>query len=511
MALKYHHQPAPERRPKTSARQKLEQRCRAQKEKRLRRARRDPVAFAEYVLLDEVSQRPIKCAAIHREWQDFLTANAWGVLVAPVEHGKSTQLLARLLWEMGRNPNIRCAWISDSQEQARKVLGQLRRYIEESARLHEVFPQLRRSTRAGHIWSADAIEIERSPYLRDPTVRAYGSGTKIAGSRLDLTVCDDILNMQNTGTIEQANKTIHWFDTLVLTRAQDDVQSGALARLWVVGTPFADWDILHTLQKRKSFASRVFSAVQNPDDKPGKWRPTWPEQWSLKRLLKRLGGMLPTAFSRKYLCRVVNDINSRFPEILIRRALDAGKGLTFQARRPLLYPGPRALRCWTGVDLGVGRKEGHDLTALVTVALRDDKRRQLVNIESGNWTADEIMDRIAENYYRYESRIIVESVAAQDFLLQFVRKHRKIPVEAYNTTGQSKWDESYGIESIAVEMRQGLWLFPSGPSGEELHDELTALRFEMLSYKPDKHTGDRLAALWFAREGMRRSLGRRFR
>lgn len=495
--------------PKTSARQKLEARLRVKREQVLRRARTDIVAFCEFVLLEERTQRPLQMAPIHIEWQRYLEQHPWAVLVAPVEHGKTTQLIARVLFEMGRNPDIRIGWISDSEEQALTVVGQIRRYIEESERLHEVFPNLKRSTRVGHTWNKHALEIQRSPYLRNPTLRAYGSGTKIAGARLDLIICDDILNLENTNTLEACMKTIHWFDVMVLTRAQDHPDTGAKAKLWVVGTPFVDTDILHELPKRKSFASRVFSCVENPDDAPNKWRPTWPRVWPLKRLLGRLHGMLPSAFARKYLCRVVNDINSRFPEWTIKLALEAGRGLTFQKRRPLVYPGPRALRCWTGVDLGVGEKEGHDKTALVTVALRDDKRRQIIDIRAGNWTSDQIMDQIEEVYYRYESRIVVESVAAQKFLLQFVRKSKKIPVEPYNTTGQSKWDESFGIESIAVELRQKLYLFPSGEDGATIHPELWALRAEMMSYRPNLHTGDRLMALWFAREGMRRTLGKR--
>lgn len=496
---------------KTSARQKLEARMRAKRALVLRQARRDIVAFCEYVMLDEKTMRPIRLSVMHREWQAFLDANPWAVLVAPVEHGKTTMLIARVLFEMGRNPNIRIGWISDSEEQALTVVGQIRRYIEESTRLHEVFPQLRRSTRPGHIWNKHAIEIERSPFLRNPTLRAYGSGTKIAGARLDLIICDDILNLENTGTLEACTKTQHWFDVMVLTRAQDDPDTGEQAKLWVVGTPFTDNDILHELPKRKSFASRVFSCVHNPDDSPAKWLPTWPEIWPLKRLFSRLNGMLPSAFARKYLCRVVNDINSRFPEWTIKVAFEQGRGLTFQTRRPVLYPGPRPLRCWTGVDLGVGEKEGDDRTALVTVALREDKTRQIIDIRSGHWTSDEIMDQIEEVYYRYESRVVVESVAAQRWLLQFVRKNKKIPVEPYNTTAQSKWDEAFGIESLAVELRQKLWRFPSGETGQDYDPEMWALRSEMMTYRPNKHTGDRLMAMWFAREGMRRTLGKRFR
>jgi hypothetical protein len=497
--------------PPLTARQKLEKRARAARQKLIRQARVDPVAFAEFVLVDEVSQLPIRCAPIHREWQAFLSANAWAVLVAPVEHGKTSQLVGRVLWEIGKNPDIRIGWISLAEEQAFKVVAQVRRYIEESSRLREVFPNLKRSTREGHLWNKHALEVERSPYVRDPTIRGYGSGTKIPGARLDLIVCDDVLDRDNTSTLEQSQKMIDWFDTSVLTRAQDDVRTGVNARLWVVGTPWADHDLLHELPKRKSFANRIFCAVQNPDDKPSKWRPCWPEQWNLRRLLVRLNGMLPSAFARKYLCRVVNDVSSRFPEWAINMALEAGRGLKMLDRAPMIWPGPRKLRCWTGVDLGVGEEEGHDLTTLVTVALRDDMRRQIVKIESGNWTSDVIMDRIAETHYRYDSRMIVESVAAQKWLLQFVRKHKRIPVEPYQTTGQSKWDEVFGVESLAVELRQKLWIFPSGHEGNEIDPELFALRFEMLGYRPKLHTGDRLMGLWFAREGIRRTLGKRFR
>lgn len=494
-----------------SARARLEERCRARRKALIKRARKDPIAFAEFVMVGEQSQQPIRCAPIHLEWQTYLTQNPWAVLVAPVESGKTTQLVSRVLFEIGRNPNIRIAWISLGEDQAIKVIGIVRRYIEESTRLREVFPHLKRSTRQGHLWNKHALEVERSPFIRDPTIRAYGQGTAIPGARLDLVICDDVLDEKNTHTLDLAQGVVAWFDTSVLTRVQDDARKGVRGRLWVVGTPWADYDLLAELPKRKSFASRVFSAVENPDDKPNKWRPSWPEVWPLKRLMHRMGGMLPSNFARKYLCRVVNDINSRFPEWAIRMACDAGRGLRMLNRRPLLWPGPRALPCWTGVDLGVGEEEGDDLTTLVTVALREDMRRQLVKIESGNWTSDEIMDRIVETHYRYESRMIVESVAAQKFLLQFVRKHRKIPVEPYQTTGQSKWDEAFGIESIAVELRQKLWIFPSGETGNEFDPEFTALRFEMLSYRPNKHTGDRLMGLWFAREGIRRFLGKKFR
>ncbi len=40
----------------------------------------------------------------------------------------------------------------------------------------------------------------------------------------------------------------------------------------------------------------------------------------------------------------------------------------------------------------------------------------------------------------------------------------RVPVTGFNT-GSNKWDESAGVESLAVEMRNGLWLMPSGKDG----------------------------------------------
>lgn len=474
----------------------------------IRRARVDPVAFNEYVLLDEQTQRPIRCAPIHREWHHFLNDNPWAVLIAPVEHGKTAQIaVGRLLFELGRNPDVRIAVISEAEDQAKKIVGALKTYIEESERLHEVFPKLRRSRRKGHRWNQLSLDIDTPGVSRDASVKAYGSGSKIVGSRLDIILCDDILGKDNTSTPAQSAKLLEYFETSVFTRAQDS-RTGTRARLWVVGTPWAEHDLLHTLEKRtKVYATRRFCCVENPDDKPAAWRPTWTEAWPLTRLLMRLNGMLPGTFARKYLCRVVNDIMSRFPAYAIAKGFALGKGVTFLKSRPLVYPGPRELPCWTGVDLGIGEKEENDLTALVTVALRDDMKRQIVNIESGRWTADEIVERIVNCYHTYGSRIVVESNAAQRFLTRFTRVLGKIPVDPF-MTGVNKWDEAFGVESIAVELRQGFWALPSGHDGQSPPSEMQALRLEMSTYRPEEHTGDRLMALWMAREAMRGSIGR---
>lgn len=70
-----------------------------------------------------------------------------------------------------------------------------------------------------------------------------------------------------------------------------------------------------------------------------------------------------------------------------------------------------ACATFTGVDLGVGTTERHDLSALVTVAISPDQRRQLLCVESGRWQAPELATRIRETQRRFKSKLRVESNA----------------------------------------------------------------------------------------------------
>ena len=68
-------------------------------------ARRDPSRFAEYCGTDPEG-RPLVQAEIHRKLQRFLSANPKALVELPRDHGKTVQMCARVLWELGRNPRF---------------------------------------------------------------------------------------------------------------------------------------------------------------------------------------------------------------------------------------------------------------------------------------------------------------------------------------------------------------------------------------------------------------------
>ena len=77
----------------------------------------------------------------------------------------------------------------------------------------------------------------------------------------------------------------------------------------------------------------------------------------------------------------------------------------------------------------------------------------------------------------------------------------------FNTRGSGKVGNKNhpqdGVEGIAAEMANSRWIIPCDTEGKP-SPEIEAWIQEMLYYDPRGHTGDRLMASWFAREGSRR-------
>lgn len=474
----------------------LRKRAAARKELELRRARATTAGFLEYAIRHERTGKKITNAPHHVEWQEHFDQHRRAILFAPVEHGKTQQIgVGRALDHLGRDPRRRGAIVSNTLAQASKQLQAIRAHIDDNPRVREVYPHLRRSSRAGDPWHTTAITVERDTIAKEPSLQAVGISGPINGSRLDFIILDDVLDFENTRTIEQRQKLVDWFDSTVNTRLTED------GVIWVVGTPWHPEDLMHVLASRPGFAVRRYSGIENPDDPPEAWRPMWPAAFPNARLREIYDSTTPHNFARKYLCLVRQDSTARFRQEWLDAMIAAGKGWSRFVKAPTT--GGKAWPCFTGVDLGVGEKEEHGLTCLFTIAIQPGTRKRvIVDVQSGRWQAPEIIQRIMDVHVRFGSIVVVESNGAQKFLVQFAQGGG-LPVRPYFTNAQNKYDEHFGVESLAVEFRNGLWVAPSGPSGGDPGDEVKAWHREALFYNPESHTGDRLMASWFAREAAR--------
>lgn len=448
---------------------------------RLELARRNPNDFVEYVMRDEQTGAPVKQAPMHVAWQQLLNTESRLIVWSHLEGGKSNQIsIGRILWEIGKHPEIRIVILSNTSTQATKIIRSIAGYIERSPEYHAVFPHVKPQ----EPWTTTQLTVQRPTIGKDPTVQALGVHGNITGARIDLLIWDDVLDYENTRTAEQRKEFYEWAKAALLGRLN--------GRLWVVGNAYHPEDALHQLA-----ATPGVKAVRYPviDDATGE--PRWPERWPMSRIDAKRVELGPLEFGRQMMCVARDDAEARFRRDWIDLCIARGHDKIMAGA---LSSVPAGFRTYTGVDLAVSPKDSADLTVLFTIAVHPDETRQVLCVESGRWAGPDIVDRIIDTHKRYHSIVWVESNAAQMFITQFTKNISAVPVRSFQTTGKNKFDPSFGVESIAAEMSAGKWIIPSKGG---LHPELQGWVNEMLYYNPAGHTGDRLMASWIAREGSR--------
>lgn len=449
-------------------------------------AREDVNAFAIEVMRDEMTGAALDNAPVHASWHKLADENDRLLIWSAVEHGKTTQMsVIRPLWELGRNPGLRIAIVSNTVTQATKIMRPIRSYIERSAELHKVFPELRPSK---DLWTNSAIIVERPYVSKDPSIQALGVHGNITGARIDLLILDDVLDFENTRTAESRADLWDWYMSALAGRLTKD------ARVLCVGTAYHPDDFMHRFAKLIGPARAVRYPVMDPET----GAPRWPERWPMERIAKKREELTPIEFARQLLCVARDDADARFKKEWLDRCLMRGSGKVMNAYG--LSALPPGVKTYTGVDLAVQVKDGADFTCLFTIAIHPNQDREVLNIEAGKWSGPEIVGRIVDTHKRFFSICIVENNAAQDFIVQFAQA-RNVPIRPF-TTGRNKAHPEFGIESIAAEMAAARWIIPSH-QGFPQHPEVQNWVQEMLYYTPSHHTGDRLMASWFAREGAR--------
>lgn len=497
-------------------------------------ARHDPAAFNMFCLRDdEDPSAPFENAPMHDAMHALISAHPRLCLLAHAEAGKTVSVsVGRTLWELGRNPNLRIAVVSETDEKAQELVSTIRKYIEESRELAMVFPNLRPSrlkatdSRSGRDakWTMHALTVERTSFARDPSIRACGVFGTVQGARIDLLIVDDICTWRTARTAAQRKKLSAWFKQSLGSRLT------RRSRVVFLNTAYHPDDLVHEYSRRPGYVSRSFPMRQL--DTAGVWQSTWPRRYKIEDIERKiaddLGGEGSPEVLRQIDCKAQREGSISFREEWIEKALALGDGLTLLhslSQAELAQLGAFTI---SGVDIGIGKKETSGRSCIATLlifpygarfegAAPDGSdlvyppgTRQLVGMESGHWDAPEIVKRCHRAHKRFGSVVFVEDNAAQMLLVQFMSSGRvthedgtivePFPVLPFHTS-HNKWDPAFGVAAIGIEMSQGRWAIPN--AGGVLAPEASALIGEVTAFAPDVHTGDRLMALWIANTGAR--------
>ncbi len=477
-------------------------------------ARQSSAAHASYVMRDEAG-KALKLARIHREWHSLFATVDRLILWGSAEVGKTKQLVSYITWRVGRDPSIRVVIVSKNKGFARKIMRGVAGVLT-SPQYRDVFP--------GSVVlqaNGDFIDVLGFDGVNH-TVEAVQFFASIHGARIDLLIFDDVLDRLNTRTEYQREAMFQFYKDAFISRLTERAQVIFAANAW------HPRDMLHRLQAEPGWTCRRYPIRY--EDKDGVLHSIWPEHWPLERIAERELEYAKDKlyFRRVYLCEPLDDRASSWDRRWIQNAESHGFGLPWPERLSQAY-GEQFRQISIGVDLATKRPASRrqtDESVLCVVGQYHDGRKRPLYMRSGRWHGPQIVAEIKDVRDRFHPAIPwVESVAAQMYIVDYckepqrpaqggwigmepeqARKGDPIPVRCFETTARRKYDPTFGIEALGVEMSCGIWLFPNTP-GKEPPIEYQKLLDEMMSYDANAHTGDRLMAFWIASEGLRLGMG----
>lgn len=451
-------------------------------------ARRDPAVFAALVLRDEASQRRVVMDPPHVDMQDCMSQSRRCLFMAPQRSGKSQQLYARMIWELGHDHSHRMLLACATHDNASKALKLIGRLISGSEDVRAVFPDLL----PGTPWGETQLFVKRPAWIRDPSVRAVGVGTEITGGRVTWCLLDDTITPKSTMNVAGRQKTITWYNEQVLGRIDPGTSVVGVANC------LHPDDMFHRFAKSGVWLCRTYPVFTSDGGL------AFPARWPLPSIMERKAeydASSPTDYERFMLCQVRDDSTSEIPAEWIERCLAAGNGLD-----PMAELQPAALKqgetVWTGIDLADSQDEGSDLYAMVPVLRRADGRFQILNVFAGHWKPHEVADRMLDAHKRYRGVLIPERNAQQNFLALVRAQMPDIPWRPWHTSSDSKHS---AIEALRADLANGRLLIPNQNGG--MAPEIEALRSELKYYDRSAHTGDRMIALAIACATARREMG----
>src|SRR6516164_2752858 len=257
---------------------------------RVRKARQDPAEFAEFAFADESGKR-MRLAGIHRELQAFLSDGSRALVELPRDHGKTVQVLIRIVWELGRNPNLRVLLTSGSAALAAQRGRFLRDAIADNPRVRLVFPHLL----PHKPWRLSSFRIRRPGNSVSPTVVVLGINGSATGARADLLVCDDVVDVKSlrSETIREKTKQVFRENLVNL------LEPGG--RAWLLFTPWHAADLNAELKSSPAYAHFRRAVGDVGDD----LKPIWPEKWPRERLAERRAEIGESSFARGFRLRTL--------------------------------------------------------------------------------------------------------------------------------------------------------------------------------------------------------------
>lgn len=221
--------------------------------------------------------------------------------------------------------------------------------------------------------------------------------------------------------------------------------------------------------------------------------PLWESRWDSEALKRRKSEIGELAFNRGFRQIPSSDEDALF------KSLDNAIHYGYRISEHILPEYPR----FTSVDLSGDNRPG---TVIFTFAVIPASGVKVVlDVHRGSWTMPETLQMINSVYSIWQPQFVaVETNGYQKALVEMIRtsNYRSIPVVSHHT-GMNKTNMEIGIQSLEVELENGLWIFPFDTKHSiDCNCGMCAFVNELRAY-PFGNTDDCVMAWWIGKECQR--------
>jgi hypothetical protein len=429
------------------------------------------------------------------------------------------QIAGRVVWEIGRNHNIRIKIIGSTDEKSKEILGLVKNMIKNSPKVQEVFPGIEIDEERGD--TKGEFFVKRSNVtMRDATCQAAGVLSAGAGGRADILICDDVVDMKNSvinpTMREQVIRTVKdtWF-SLVAAKGQI---------IWIA-TPYHVLDATHNLKNESGDLWHVWwkpatqyilqydetgqPIMEEDPEQPGKQKQIvikqllWSDKWDEQKLDDKRIELGPRSFERQYMLNAMSDEERTFPQSSLEKSYN----------REISYIGEGIEDDWAtfgGVDLASAFSKRAAYTVIITLARNPvNQRLRFKEIVRKKQGFSRTMGDIVSGFKRHHWRVLyVETNQYQTAVVDALdNEHKMIPVKG-TQTGLNKNNEDVGLPGLNVAFERALFEIPAArlPLPPEDTSDLACLMNELSTY-PGGESKDIVMALWFAYRAATESSG----
>ena len=388
--------------------------------------------------------------------------------LAPRGYGKSTIMtITRTVYEILKNPDVRILIASNTQLQAEVFLREVKFHLEHNDRLLEYFGSFASDDK----WDIREIVVSRrtSP-AKESTVTCVGVGGPVASRHYDVIIADDLVDEENSRTEAQRDKVKTWWYKTLVPCCEPD------GRIFILGTRYHHLDLYgHLIRNEYADSHQIIPAIYPDGTTP------WPGKFSLEWLEERKKQAGSIIFNAQY----QNDTS------LMKGHIFREEWFRYYEKEP----------DWDNMDFFIGcdpaatKKEAllsrsKTDTDWWTIVVGARKKAEDGDYEAeiyvkelwrGRCTKDEYLQKLrALNGYYHPICVVIESVAAQEYLAQDAERY--MPVHRAERT-TDKVARAYWLQAF---FENGQVLLPAKSVAGDYAD-WQALIDELLLFPQGEH------------------------